>query len=87
MKLRIFDALLSFMLGASWAFIVVGAFVTYSSFSFLGLLPAIFITFLFIFIALLIVLLLEALHMYRRNFEEKRKQTALLEKIYEHLKG
>ena len=87
MKLRTFDAILSFSLGASWAFIIIGAVVTYSTFAFLGLIPALFITFLFIFFAFLILLLLEALHMYRLNFDEKRKQTALLEEISDDLKA
>jgi len=69
------------MLGMSWAFVLLGAFITYSTFSFLGLLPAVVFTFLFIFIAFMLILFLEALLMYRKNFDEKRKQTVLLEEI------
>ena len=87
MQLRTFDTLLSFMLGASWAFIIIGALVTYSTFSFLGWLPALFITFIFLFIAFLIVLLLETLMMFRKNFDEKREQTRLLQEILETLKA
>ena len=86
MQLRTFDTLLSFMLGASWAFIIIGALVTYSTFSFLGWLPALFITFIFLFIAFLIVLLLETLMMFRKNFDEKREQTRLLKEILDTLK-
>ncbi|MEA3523216.1 MAG: hypothetical protein U9R50_09575 [Campylobacterota bacterium] len=85
MQLRTFDTILSFLLGMSWAFVILGAFLTYSSFSFLGTLPAIVFTFIFIFIALILILLLEALLMYRKNFDEKRKQTKLLEDIREAL--
>ncbi len=87
MQLRTFDTLLSFMLGASWAFIIVGALFTYSAFSFLGWLPAIFATFMFLFVAFLIVLFLEALMMFRKNFDEKREQTRLLQEILDTLKA
>jgi len=85
MQLRTFDTILSFMLGMSWAFVILGAFITFSSFSFLGFLPAIVFTFLFIFIAFMLILFLEALLMYRKNFDEKRKQTTLLEEIRDAL--
>ncbi len=81
MQLRTFDTILSFLLGMSWAFVILGAFLTYSTFSFLGFLPAIVFTFIFIFIAFILILLLEALLMYRKNFDEKRKQTQVLEEI------
>ncbi len=87
MKLRTFDSILSFALGAIWAFILIGAFVTYSLFSFLGFIPALFMTFLFIFVGFILLLLLETLHMYRQDFEEKRKQTAILEEIRDRLKA
>ena len=87
MKLRTFDSILSFALGAIWAFILIGAFVTYALFSFLGFIPALFMTFLFIFIGLILLLLLETLHMYRQDFEEKRKQTVILEEIRDRLKA
>jgi divalent metal cation (Fe/Co/Zn/Cd) transporter len=85
MKLRTFDTILSFLLGMSWAFTILGAFITYSSFSFLGFIPAIVFTFLFIFVAFIVILLLEALLMFRHNFDEKRKQTQLLREIKEAL--
>ncbi|MEA1920634.1 MAG: hypothetical protein U9N52_12400 [Campylobacterota bacterium] len=69
----------------SWAFVILGAFVTYTSFSFLGFLPALVLTFIFIFIAFIIIVLLEALMMYRKNFDEKRKQTKLLQEIRDAL--
>ena len=81
MQLRTFDWILSFLLGVSWAFLILGAFVTYMMFSFLGVLSAVVFTFFFIFIALIIIVLLEALLIYRKSFDEKRKQTRLLEEI------
>ena len=85
MQLRTFDMILSFLLGVSWAFLILGAFVTYTMFSFLGILTAAVFTFFFIFIALFIIALLEALLMYRKNFDEKRKQTKRLEEIHHTL--
>lgn len=85
MQLRTFDALLSFMLGAVWAFIGVGALITYSLFSFLGFWLALVATSVFLFCGFLIILLLEALLMFRRSDEEKRKQTRLLEEIHARL--
>lgn len=85
MQRQTFDALLSFMLGAVWAFIVVGAFVTFSLFSFLGYWLAVVATFVFLFVAFLIVLLLEALLMFRRSEEERRHQTRLLEALHQTL--
>ncbi|MBN2895907.1 MAG: hypothetical protein JXK05_08485 [Campylobacterales bacterium] len=85
MQRQTFDALLSFMLGAVWAFIVVGAFVAFSLFSILGYWVAIVATFIFLFIAFLIVLLLEALLMFRRSEEEKRRQSRLIEELHQTL--
>ncbi len=85
MQLRTFDMILSFLLGVSWAFLILGAFITYTMFSFLGVLSASVFTFFFVFIALFIIAVLEAILMYRKNFDEKRKQTKLLEEIKEVL--
>jgi len=73
------------MLGMSWAFVILGAFITYSLFSFLGTIAATVFTFLFLFIALFLILLLEALLIYRNSYDEKKKQTKLLEEIKEAL--
>ncbi len=82
MQLRTFDMILSFLLGISWAFLILGAFVTYTSFAFMGVLVASVFTFFFIFLSLFVIVLLEALLMYRKNYNEKVKQTKLLEEIY-----
>lgn len=81
MKRSTHDALLSFLSGASWAFTIVGAWVTFQSFIFLGFVTAILFTFLFLFLALLIVVILENLALSRDRYEESLKQTALLEEI------
>lgn len=85
MKRSTFDALLSFLGGVSWAFVVIGAWVTFQSFVFLGIVPAIMFTFLFIFIALFLILVLETMSMFKERHEMMVKQTALLEEIRDRL--
>ncbi len=87
MKKSSFEALLSFLLGSSWAFIVLGAFITFKTFLFLGIVGAVVFTFLFVFIALVLIAILEALMLYKENSETLIKQTKLLEDIKESLKS
>jgi hypothetical protein len=86
MKRSTHDVLLSFLSGASWAFAVIGAWVTFQSFIFLGFVTALLFTFLFLFIALLIIVMLENLSLSRDRYEESLKQTALLEDIRDCIK-
>ncbi len=86
MKRSTFDALLSFLSGVSWAFVIVGAWVTFQSFVFLGIVPALMFTFLFIFLALFLILVLEMMAIYRERHESQIKQTELLEEIQKSLK-
>ncbi len=85
MKRSTFDALLSFLGGVSWAFVIIGAWVTFQSFVFLGIVPALMFTFLFIFIALFLILVLEVMSMQRDRHDAVLKQTVLLEEIRERL--
>jgi len=87
MKRSTFDALLSFLSGVSWAFVIVGAWVTFQSFLFLGIVAAVMFTFLFIFLALFLILVLEMMAVYRERHESQLKQTALLEAIQDTLKS
>lgn len=87
MKRSTFDAILSFLLGVSWAFIVIGAWIIFNLFSFLGFPTALFFTILFVFAGLFGVLLLETMHLYRENVEENKKQTQLLQAILKQLKS
>ncbi|MCI4406116.1 MAG: hypothetical protein JHC35_02370 [Sulfuricurvum sp.] len=83
MKRSTFDALLSFLGGVSWAFVIVGAWVTFQSFVFLGIVPAIMFTFLFIFLAIFLLLVLETMSMARDRNDMLKKQNELLEEIRE----
>lgn len=77
-----FDRIISFLLGASWAIVFFGALIIFKIFLFLGLPLALFITVLFIVISLFLILALDAFEINRQKFQEIKKQTELLEKIY-----
>lgn len=79
------DSLLSFLGGASWAFAIVGTWVTFQSFVFLGVITAALFAFLFLFLALFSIVILENLSMSRDRHEESLKQTALLTQIRDAL--
>ena len=82
MQRDIFDRIISFLLGASWAIVLLGALITFKIFIVLGLGLAIFITILFIILSLLVILALDAFSINRQRLLESKKQTELLEKIY-----
>ncbi|MDD5158476.1 MAG: hypothetical protein PHI47_00390 [Sulfuricurvum sp.] len=86
MKRSTYDALLSFLGGVSWAFVIIGALITFKSFLFLGLVPALMFTFVFLFLALFLILVLETMSMYRDRHDIMLKQTALLEEIRDSVK-
>jgi large-conductance mechanosensitive channel len=87
MKASTHDALLSFLGGASWAFAIIGTWVTFQSFIFLGLVTAFMFAFLFIFLALFIIVILQNLVLSRDRYEETLKQTILLEEIRDSVKA
>jgi len=87
MKRSTFDALLSFLGGVSWAFVIVGAWVTFQSLVFLGIIPALMFTFLFIFLAIFLLLVLETMSMARERNDMMAKQNQLLEEIRDTVKA
>lgn len=82
MQKDIFDRIISFLLGASWAIVLFGALITFKIFMVLGFGLALFATILFIIFSLLIILALDAFSINRQRLAESKKQTELLEKIY-----
>jgi len=86
MKKSSLEALLSFLLGSSWAFVILGAFIVFKTFLFLGVVGAIIFTFLFLFVALVLIAGIEALMLYKENSDELKKQTKLLEEIQKDIK-
>jgi len=78
MKKSLFETILSFLLGISWAFLILGSALTFTTFLDLGLFSALFTTIIFAFVTLFFILMLEMMNLYRENHEENRKQTKLL---------
>ncbi|MDP3265372.1 MAG: hypothetical protein Q8M39_00960 [Sulfuricurvum sp.] len=79
------NSLLSFLVGSSWGFAIVGTWVTFQSLIFLGVVTASLFAFLFLFIALFSIVILENFSMSRDRHTESLKQTALLEEIRDAL--
>ncbi|WP_457744776.1 hypothetical protein [Sulfurimonas sp.] len=82
MQKDIYDKIISFLLGASWAIVIFGALVIFKIFIVFGLSIALFSTLFFIIISLFLILMLDAFEVNKQRLEESKKQTALLEKIY-----
>jgi len=81
MQKDIFDRIISFLLGASWAVVFFGALITFKVFIFLGFSLSLFLTILFIIMSLFMILALDAFSINRQRLLEARKQTKLLEEI------
>ncbi|MEA1917489.1 MAG: hypothetical protein U9N42_08180 [Campylobacterota bacterium] len=80
------NKIVSFLKGASWAYITLGSLVIFSIFSFSGLLNALFLSISFLFFSLFILLILDFLEKQEQKFEEIKKQTELLKEIRDLLK-
>lgn len=85
MKRNTHDSLISFLGGASWAFAIVGTWITFQSFIFLGVVSAALFAFLFLFIALFSIVVLENISMSRDRHAESVKQTKILMEIRDAL--
>ncbi len=81
MQKDIYDRIIGFLQGASWAIVLVGAFFTFKFSIFLGISFSIFSTIVYIIISLLIVLLLDAFSVNKERLKEAKKQTKLLEEL------
>lgn len=82
MQKDIFERIISFLLGASWAIVLFGALITFKVFMVLGLGLALFLTILYILLSLITILALDAFSINRQRLVESKKQTEILEKIY-----
>lgn len=83
MQKDIYYKIISFLLGASWAVVLFGALFTFKIFFTFGLLIALFVTLLFVLISLFLILTLDAFEVNKQRLIEAKKQTELLEKIYQ----
>jgi len=82
MQKDIYERIISFLLGASWAIIIFGALITFKTFIVLGVSLAIFSTIFFIIISLFLLLVLDAFLVNKERLKEAKRQTKLLEKLY-----
>ena len=82
MQKDIYDKIISFLQGVSWAIVLFGALVTFKFFILFGTFLAIFLTLLYIVFSLFFILALDAFSVNKQRLEESKKQTELLEKIY-----
>ena len=85
MQKATFDRILSFLHGASLAFVIIGTFITFRVFLFLGVLNALLVSFVFLFISLVVTLLIDSFRVNRQRLDEVKKQTQILEKIQKQL--
>jgi len=75
--------LINFLLGASWAFVFMGAVAFFYIFLHVGIFYSIFGSFLGAIPGLFLVLLIEYFIMRQEKLDELKKQTKLLEKLVE----
>ena len=82
MQKDIYERIINFLLGASWAIVLFGALITFKVFIAMSLALAIFLTLFYIIISLFLILGLDAFLVNKKRLHEAKKQTKLLEKIY-----
>jgi len=81
MQKDIYERIISFLLGASWAVVFFGALVTFKIFLILGVALSLFLTLIYIIISLFLILALDTFMVNKQKLQEMQKQTKLLEKI------
>jgi hypothetical protein len=84
-KRSIYERLISLLQGASWALVVIGATVFFSTLYPFGLFTALLGAFIGSLGGLFFVVLFEMAHQQSEKLSEIKKQTKLLEKIDEKL--
>ena len=77
MKRSTFDNIIGFLQGIFWAFLLIGAWIIFHIVSIFGLPLALFFTFLFIFFALMALLLLESMRINRLKADETAMREGL----------
>ena len=85
MQKSTFDKIVSFLHGASIAFVILGTFITFKIFLFLGVIDAITVSFVFVFISLVILLFIDSFRVNRLRLDEVKKQTQILERVEKKL--
>jgi hypothetical protein len=82
MQKDLYERVISFLLGVSWAVVLFGTLITFKIFIVFGIAIALFSTLLFTIISLFLILVLDAFLVNKQRLIEAKKQTKLLEKIY-----
>jgi len=82
MQKDIYERIISFLLGASWAIVLFGALLTFKTFIAFGFGLSLFLTILYVIGSLFLILALDAFMVNKQRLIEEKKQTKLLEKIY-----
>jgi len=83
MKRKNFDSLVSFMQGASWGVVIVGAYLFFTLFYPFGLIVALIGGFFGATIGLFMVVFFEMAHTQEEALEEQKEQTKLLRNLLE----
>jgi len=81
MQKDIYDRIIGFLQGASWAIVLVGAYFTFKFTISFGLPFGIFFTSLYIIFSFFLILLLDAFSVNKEKLRELKKQTQLLEDL------
>jgi len=81
MQKDIYEQIISFLLGASWAIVLFGALLTFKIFMSFGVLLALFLSLFYTVFSLFFVLALDAFMVNKERLKEAKKQTQLLEKL------
>ena len=82
MQKDLYERVISFLLGASWAIVIFGALFTFKTLLIFGFFTSFFFTIFYIVITLFMILALDAFMVNKQRLAESKKQTQLLEKIY-----
>jgi len=82
MQKDIYERIINFLLGASWAIVIFGALIIFKLFIAMSIALAIFFTLIYILISFFLILGLDAFLVNKQKLQEAKKQTKLLEKIY-----
>jgi len=81
MQKDIYEKIISFLLGASWAIVFFGALITFKTFLVLGVILSLFITLLYIIVTLFLILLLDAFMVNKQKLALMQEQTQILKNI------
>ncbi len=83
MQKNSFESIVSFLQGASWAIVVIGAYLFFTLFYPFGLIVALVGGFFGAMIGLFMVVFFEMAHSQEESLNEQREQTKLLKELLE----